>query len=214
MLHQNDFNLYARIGKRTLDLCLTFCALPLIIPAVILLSLLIRVNLGRPVFFKQPRPAKEGKPFNLIKFRTMTDDRDHDGSLLPDAKRLTRLGNFLRNTSLDELPTFFNVIKGDMSIVGPRPLLVRYLERYTPEQRRRHLVKPGVTGWAQINGRNALDWESKFQHDIWYVDNLSLGLDLKIILLTLIKVFRRENISPADQPTMDEFMGTQGGAKA
>ena len=163
--------------------------------------------MGSPVLFKQQRPGLHGKPFMMSKFRTMTDARDGDGNLLPDADRLTRLGRFLRSTSLDELPELFNVLKGDMSLVGPRPLLMRYLDRYTPEQARRHEVRPGITGWAQINGRNALSWEDKFTLDVWYVDHCSLLLDMRIILQTIWKVLRREGISQEGEATMSEFMG-------
>lgn len=173
------------------------------------ISLLIRTRLGYPILFTQTRPGLHGKPFTIYKFRTMTDERDADGKLLPDSDRLTRLGRFLRSTSLDELPELFNVIKGEMSLVGPRPLLMQYLNRYTPEQARRHEVRPGITGWAQINGRNALSWEEKFALDVWYVDNCSLWLDIRIIALTIWKVFRREGISHQGEATMPEFKGTQ-----
>lgn len=160
------------------------------------------------MLFRQMRPGLHGEPFTLYKFRTMTDARDADGNLLPDAQRLTRFGRFLRSTSLDELPELWNVLKGDMSLVGPRPLLMQYLERYTPEQKRRHEVRPGITGWAQVNGRNAITWEEKFALDVWYVDNQSLWLDLRILMLTVWKVLRREAISQAGNATMTEFMGT------
>jgi sugar transferase EpsL len=151
-----------------------------------------------------------GRPFTIYKFRTMTDKRGEDGNLLPDGERLTRLGRFLRMTSMDELPEFFNVIKGDMSIVGPRPLLMQYLDRYTPEQARRHEVKPGITGWAQVNGRNAITWEDKFKLDVWYVDNWSPWLDVKIIAMTIWKILKREGISPPGQATMEEFFEKNG----
>ena len=163
------------------------------------------------MLFKQVRPGLQGKPFTLYKFRTMTDARDQEGNLLPDTARLTKLGRFLRSTSLDELPELWNVIKGDMSLVGPRPLLMQYLDRYTPEQARRHETKPGLTGWAQVNGRNAISWEEKFDLDIWYVDYCSLFLDVRIILLTLLKVFRREGIAADGEATMPEFMGSGRG---
>jgi len=153
------------------------------------------------------RPGLKGKPFYMYKFRTMTDETDEQGNLLPDELRLTRLGKFLRSTSLDELPELFNVLKGDMSLVGPRPLLMQYLDRYTPEQARRHEMKPGITGWAQVNGRNAITWEEKFALDVWYVDNWSLWLDLKILAMTIVKVFKREGISAEGEATMPEFMG-------
>jgi len=165
--------------------------------------------LGSPVFFRQTRPGLHGKPFNLIKFRTMTNTKDHFGRLLPDSKRITKLGRFLRITSLDELPELWNVLKGDMSLVGPRPLLMEYLDKYTPEQARRHEVKPGITGWAQINGRNALSWEERFKMDVWYVDNQNLWLDLKILFLTIWKVLAREGISKPGHATMTKFSGTK-----
>jgi len=188
--------------------------LVLLLPPLALVALLVRVKLGSPVLFRQLRPGLRCQPFTLYKFRTMTDARDAQGRLLPDAERLTRLGRFLRSTSADELPELFNVLKGDMSLVGPRPLLMQYLDRYTPEQMRRHEVKPGITGWAQVNGRNAITWEQKFALDVWYVDHRSLGLDLKILALTLWKTLRREGISQPGQATMEEFMGSSGSAAA
>lgn len=163
--------------------------------------------MGRRVLFVQKRPGLHGRPFALFKFRTMTYARDEQGNLLTDRERLSRLGRFLRSTSLDELPELFNVIKGDMSLVGPRPLLIQYLDRYTPEQARRHEVKPGITGWAQVNGRNALTWEEKFKLDIWYVDHMSFWLDLKIIAMTILKILKREGISQPGHMTMEEFKG-------
>jgi len=157
--------------------------------------------------FRQKRPGLGGKPFTMYKFRTMTDARGHDGALLPDAARLTRFGQFLRAASLDELPELLNVLKGDMSLVGPRPLLMKYLERYSPKQARRHEVRPGITGWAQVNGRNAITWEEKFNLDVWYVDNQSFWLDIKIIFLTIFKIFKREGINQQGQATMEEFKG-------
>jgi sugar transferase EpsL len=191
--------------KYSLDRLAAALALVLLSPLLITLALLVRAKLGSPIFFRQQRPGLRGRPFNILKFRTMTDDRDAQGNLLPDAQRLTPFGRWLRSTSLDELPELINIARGDMSIVGPRPLLMRYLPLYTPEQSRRHLVKPGLTGWAQINGRNAISWEEKFRLDTWYVDHWSLWLDLKIILLTVIKVVRREGISEQNQATMSEF---------
>lgn len=182
-------------------------ALILLSPLLIPLAFLVRVKLGSPILFRQQRPGLRGRPFNILKFRTMTDDRDAQGKLLPDAQRLTPFGRWLRSTSLDELPELINIARGDMSIVGPRPLLMRYLPLYTPEQSRRHLVKPGLTGWAQINGRNAIGWPEKFKLDTWYVDHWSLWLDLKIILLTVIKVVKREGISEQNHATMSEFTG-------
>ena len=195
------------IPKRLFDLLLTIPALLLHSPIFISLMVMVRSKLGNPVFFKQIRPGKDGKPFNLYKFKTMTDDRDAKGNLLPDADRLTVIGGFLRCTSLDELPELFNVIKGEMSLVGPRPLLMQYLDRYSPKQARRHEVKPGLTGWAQINGRNAISWDEKFKLDVWYVDNQSLWLDIRIIALTVKSVLKREGISQEGQATMEEFMG-------
>jgi lipopolysaccharide/colanic/teichoic acid biosynthesis glycosyltransferase len=196
---------YRRYGKRAFDLLLSIPATIILAPWMTLIAGLIRLRQGSPVFFRQLRPGLAGQPFFLIKFRTMTAACDPLGRLLPDADRLTRLGRFLRNTSLDELPELVNCIRGDMSLVGPRPLLMRYLERYTPDQRRRHDVKPGITGWAQVNGRNALTWEEKFAHDVWYVDHLSFWLDVKIIILTLGKIIKREGISQPGQATMEEF---------
>jgi sugar transferase EpsL len=195
--------------KRVLDLILLIISAPFWAPLLGLLALGVRWRLGSPVFFRQARPGKDGVSFELIKFRTMTNERGQDGRLLPDADRLTPFGRWLRSTSLDELPELWTVLRGDMSLVGPRPLLVQYLARYTPEQARRHEVKPGLTGWAQINGRNALDWESKFALDVWYVDHHNLWLDVKIIVRTLLIVLRREGISAAGDATMPEFMGTE-----
>ena len=195
-------------GKRALDLALTVPALVVLSPLMALIAMAVRLRLGSPVLFRQERPGLHGEPFTIPKFRTMTDARDAYGSLLPDADRLTRIGRFLRTTSLDELPELLNVLRGSMSLVGPRPLLMQYLDRYTPEQTRRHEVKPGITGWAQVNGRNALSWEKKFRLDVWYVDHLSLWLDLMIILLTLWKIAKREGISQAGHETMQEFLGS------
>lgn len=193
--------------KRALDIVMAALALLMLFPLFVVVSCLIILLLGRPLLFCQQRPGLNGKPFILFKFRTMTDERDAQGNLLPDAKRLTRFGRFLRSTSLDELPELFNVLKGEMSLVGPRPLLMQYLDRYTPEQARRHEVKPGITGWAQVNGRNALTWEQKFKYDVWYVDYLSLWLDLKIIALTILNILKREGINYPRQATMKEFKG-------
>ncbi len=197
--------------KRTFDFILAAAAMIVLSPVLITLAAAIRWNLGAPVLFLQQRPGLGGRPFWLLKFRTMTDARGAGGVLLPDAERLTRFGRFLRATSLDELPELFNVLKGDMSLVGPRPLLMQYLERYTPEQARRHEVRPGITGWAQVNGRNAITWEEKFKLDVWYVDNWSLWLDIKIIFMTIWKIFKREGINQAGQATMEEFMGQAKG---
>jgi len=201
----SDSMFYSKCGKQIFDLALTIPGLLVLSPILVLIALLVRTKLGRPVLFKQIRPGLYGKPFILYKFRTMTDKQDENGDLLPDEGRLTSLGQFLRKTSMDELPGLFNVIKGDMSIVGPRPLLVEYLDRYTPEQARRHDVKPGITGWAQVNGRNSISWEEKFKLDVWYVDNWSLRLDLKIVLMTIRKILKREGINELGQATMKEF---------
>lgn len=195
--------------KRTFDFLISFLLLVILSPVYLLLSLLVWLFLGWPVIFTQVRPGLHGKLFRLYKFRSMRDQRDDQGHLLPDEQRLTRFGRFLRSSSLDELPELFNVLKGDMSLVGPRPLLVQYLERYTPEQARRHEVRPGITGWAQVNGRNAITWEEKFALDVWYVDHRSFWLDIRILLMTLGKVFKREGISAAGSATAPEFMGTQ-----
>jgi lipopolysaccharide/colanic/teichoic acid biosynthesis glycosyltransferase len=199
---------YARWGKRILDLSLTIPALIVLAPVLAVIAVLVRVKLGAPVVFSQQRPGLDGVPFMIRKFRTMNDARDERGNLLPDAQRLTRFGRSLRSTSLDELPELINVLRGEMSLVGPRPLLMRYLERYTPEQMRRHEVKPGITGWAQVNGRNAITWEQKFAFDVWYVDHCSLKLDVQIMARTLVKIVRQEGISQAGQATMEEFRET------
>lgn len=200
--------MYRRFGKRVLDLAVAIPALLLLSPVMLVVALLVRSKLGSPILFCQTRPGLGSKPFALLKFRTMTDTRDAQGNLLPDAERLTRLGRLMRSYSLDELPEFFNVLKGEMSLVGPRPLLMQYLERYTPEQARRHEVKPGITGWAQVNGRNALTWELKFALDTWYVDHQSLWLDVRIIILTIWKILLREGINQPGQATAQEFMGS------
>jgi sugar transferase EpsL len=201
--------LYHRGGKRVFDLLLSLIALFILIPVHLVMGVTIKMLLGSPVIFRQQRPGQHGKPFTLYKFRTMTESRDEQGKLYPDADRLTALGRFVRSTSLDELPELWNVLKGDMSLVGPRPLLMSYLDRYTSEQMRRHEVRPGITGWAQVNGRNALSWEERFKLDVWYVDNMSLWLDLKIITLTAWKILEREGISQEGRATMAEFMGTE-----
>lgn len=197
------------LSKRIFDLALTLPGLILISPLLLALALIIRLYLGKPVIFTQVRPGYKGKPFALYKFRTMTDARDAQGNLLPDEQRLTRLGVFLRSYSLDELPELINVLRGEMSLVGPRPLLMQYLERYSPDQARRHDVLPGITGWAQVNGRNILTWQDKFRLDVWYVDHWSLWLDLKILWLTFVKVLKREGISQPGHATAEEFMGNQ-----
>jgi sugar transferase EpsL len=194
-------------SKRALDLVLTLLSLVILLPVGLLIALLVWLFLGSPVMFRQARPGYRGRPFITYKFRTMTDRRGPDGQLLPDAERLTPFGRLLRSTSLDDLPQLYNVLRGEMSLVGPRPLLMRYLERYTPEQMRRHEVLPGITGWAQVNGRNAIAWEEKFRLDVWYVDHRSFWLDLKILWLTPWKVFKREGISQPGHVTAEEFKG-------
>ena len=203
-------NMHTYRGKRTFDCCFSLFALIMLTPLLILAAVLIRLKLGSPTLFRQKRTGLYGKPFDLFKFRTMTDARDVFGKLLPDEARLTSFGHFLRSSSVDELPELFNVLKGEMSLIGPRPLLPQYLERYTSEQVRRHDVMPGITGWAQIHGRNTITWEKKFTLDVWYVDNISLCLDMKIVLLTIWKIFRREGINQTENSTMEEFFGTQG----
>jgi len=205
----NVTGFYAGAGKRLFDILASGAALIVLSPLLGCLIVLVRVYLGSPVFFRQTRPGLAGRPFTLFKFRTMTEARNREGLLLSDADRLSSFGRFLRSTSLDELPELVNVLRGEMSLVGPRPLLMQYLERYTPQQARRHEVKPGITGWAQINGRNALTWEQKFALDVWYVDHLSWWLDLKIVALTAWKSLKREGINQAGQATMAEFRGTQ-----
>ena len=198
--------------KRLFDLAVLLVTAPLWLPALGAVSLLVWLKLGRPVVFTQVRPGQGGRGFRLYKFRTMTDARDPQGRLLSDAARLTPFGRWLRSTSLDELPELFNVLKGDMSMVGPRPLLMQYLARYTPEQARRHEVRPGLTGWAQIHGRNALSWEEKFRLDVWYVDHQSLALDVRILWRTLGSVLRREGINKDGEATTTEFMGSPPGS--
>ncbi len=200
--------MYPRL-KRILDVFISIIALVLLSPVLLPVALLVAIKLGLPVFFTQQRPGLYGKPFRIIKFRTMTNACDASGNLLPNEQRHTRFGRFLRSTSLDELPELFNVLKGDMSLVGPRPLLMQYLPLYNDFQRRRHEVRPGITGWAQVNGRNAISWEEKFEHDVWYVDNLSFLLDLKIIFLTIKSVFRREGINQSEKTTMEPFKGSK-----
>ena len=201
--------MYAKYIKRTLDLILSLMALIVLMPLMIIIGILVRINLGSPIIFKQKRPGKNEKIFTLYKFRTMTDKRDIDGNLLPDEYRLTKFGKFLRSTSLDELPELINIIKGDMAIVGPRPLLVEYLPYYTEEQKHRHDVRPGLTGLAQTSGRNAITWEEKFEKDIEYVHNISFIGDVKIIIKTAIKVFKREGISGTNSDTMQKFEGNK-----
>ena len=194
--------------KRILDVALALVIIAFGWPILLLIAVLVRLKLGSPVLFRQARAGHRGKAFDVIKFRSMTDQRDTNGELLPDEIRLTTFGKLLRASSLDELPEIINVLKGEMSFVGPRPLLLKYLDRYTPEQNRRHEVLPGITGWAQVNGRNAISWEEKFRLDVWYVDNHTLMLDLMILWLTLGKVVKRSGISAADQATVSEFTGS------
>jgi lipopolysaccharide/colanic/teichoic acid biosynthesis glycosyltransferase len=196
------------ISKRILDLTLTLPGILILSPILVMIAILVGMTYGTPIIFLQKRPGYLGKPFWLYKFRTMTNAHDENNNLLPDNERITRLGLFLRSYSLDELPELFNVLRGEMSWVGPRPLLMQYLDRYSPEQARRHEVLPGITGWAQINGRNALTWEEKFKLDVWYVDHWSFRLDVKILLITAIKVLRREGINQPGHTTAEEFMGT------
>jgi len=195
--------------KSIFDRSVALCGLVVLSPLFIGVSVLVWLSMGRPIFFRQQRPGRFVKPFWLLKFRTMSDRRGAGGKLLPDADRLTRIGRMLRATSLDELPQLWNVLRGDISLVGPRPLLMQYLPRYSPEQARRHDVMPGITGWAQINGRNALTWEEKFALDSWYVDNWNMILDLRILMLTLVRILRRDGISRAGHATMPEFMGAE-----
>jgi lipopolysaccharide/colanic/teichoic acid biosynthesis glycosyltransferase len=195
--------------KRLFDFVVAFFALLVLALPLLVLAWLIRRKLGSPVLFKQVRPGLQGQPFTMVKFRTMTDERAPDGALLPDAQRLTPFGRFLRSSSLDELPELWNVLKGEMSLVGPRPLLMEYLPLYTPEQARRHEVRPGITGWAQVNGRNAISWEDKFALDVWYVDHRSLWLDVRILWMTVKKVLVRDGISAAGEATMPRFMGSE-----
>ncbi|KZN51397.1 sugar transferase [Pseudoalteromonas luteoviolacea] len=194
--------------KRSFDVIVSLSLVLTVLPVFILVALLIRIKLGSPILFTQERPGLNGKIFKMMKFRTMLDGKDKEGNLLPDEQRMTKFGAFLRSTSLDELPGLFNVLKGDMSLVGPRPLLVQYLPLYNKEQSRRHNVRPGITGWAQVNGRNAISWEEKFKLDVWYVDNQSFLLDFKILLLTLKKVFVREGISADGHVTIEPFKGS------
>jgi lipopolysaccharide/colanic/teichoic acid biosynthesis glycosyltransferase len=198
---------YRKVGKRLLDLSLAIPALLVLAPVAVAIGIAARVKLGTPVLFRQRRPGRDDEMFELIKFRTMTDERDESGKPLPDEQRLSPFGDRLRRTSLDELPTLWNVVRGDMSLVGPRPLLVQYLDRYTPEQRRRHEVAPGITGWAQVNGRNALTWKEKFELDVWYVENVSLRTDLAILWRTVAQVLGQRGIAAEGHATMPEFMG-------
>ena len=202
--------MYRSFFKRVFDFILSLTAIIILSPVLLLLTVIGAIKMGGNPFFTQDRPGKDGKVFKLVKFKSMNNKRDERGELLPDEKRLTSYGQFIRNTSLDELPELINILKGDMAIVGPRPLLVRYLTRYNKTQARRHEVRPGLTGLAQVNGRNAISWEDKFRYDVEYVDNLSLLLDINIILKTALKVIKRDGISSESSATMEEFMGQQG----
>ena len=199
--------MYDKYVKRLIDIILSLLAIVILSPVLIVVAILVRVKLGSPILFKQARPGKNGKIFYLYKFRTMTDEKDENGNLLPDDIRLTKFGKTLRSTSLDELPEFFNILKGDMSFIGPRPLLVKYLPLYSEQQMHRHDVRPGLTGLAQVNGRNALSWQEKFSYDLEYVNNISLGLDIKIFIKTFLVVLKRSDISSSTSETMEEFKG-------
>lgn len=202
--------MYSNIFKRLLDFLISGIILLIIWPIIFVIALFLHFsNHGAGAFFTQARPGKNGKIFKVIKFKTMTDERDANGKLLPDAQRLTKIGKFIRSTSLDELPQLINILKGDMSLIGPRPLLPEYLPLYSEEQARRHEVRPGITGWAQVHGRNAISWQEKFKHDVWYVDHCSLAVDLKIIWLTIKKVIAREGISSSTSETMEPFTGNE-----
>lgn len=209
MLNSTPSIVYRGFLKRALDIFVALSGLLIFLPVFVLLWIAVRLKLGSPVFFVQSRPGLGGAPFMMVKFRSMTDRRDATGCLLPDELRLSKFGGFLRSTSLDELPELWNVLKGHMSIVGPRPLLTEYLAVYTSEQRRRHEVRPGITGWAQVNGRNTLDWDDRFKLDVWYVDNCSFLLDLKIVALTMWRVIRRQGIQPRNSELMPRFLGVR-----
>lgn len=196
--------------KRLFDIAVSFLVLVILSPVILSTAILIRFKIGSPVLFKQERPGLKGKSFHVYKFRSMTDEKDENGTLLPDAIRLTSFGKLIRKFSLDELPQLINVSKGDMSFVGPRPLLMEYLELYNERQKKRHNVRPGITGWAQVNGRNAISWEQKFEYDVWYVENRTFWLDIKILFMTVMKVFKSEGISQAGQATMKKFEGSKG----
>lgn len=199
--------MYKNSIKRIIDFLSSLPGLVIVSPVLVIVTILLAVANNGSTFFIQPRPGKNNRIFRLVKFKTMNDKRDENGKLLPDKERLTKVGKIMRSTSLDELPQLINVLKGDMSLVGPRPLLVKYLERYTPEQARRHEVRPGITGWAQVNGRNAISWEQKFEYDVWYVDHVSFMLDCKIIWKTLYHVIRRKGINASENTTMESFKG-------
>lgn len=200
--------------KRILDIISSLLAIIILSPLLAVTAVLVKTKLGSPVLFRQKRPGKDEKIFTLMKFRTMTDERDENGELLPDEVRLTKFGKFLRSTSIDELPELFNILKGDMSVIGPRPLLVEYIPRYNEHQHRRHEVRPGLSGWAQVNGRNTVSWEDKFDMDVYYVDNYSFAMDVKILFITVLNVLKREGISSETSATMEVFMGTPGREEA
>lgn len=200
--------------KRILDIISSLLAIIILSPLVAVTAVLVKTKLGSPVLFRQERPGKDEKIFTLMKFRTMTDERDENGELLPDEVRLTKFGKFLRSTSIDELPELFNILKGDMSVIGPRPLLVEYIPRYNEHQHRRHEVRPGLSGWAQVNGRNSISWEEKFDLDVEYVDNYSFAMDVKILFMTVLNVLKKEGISSETSATMEVFMGTPGREEA
>lgn len=200
--------------KRILDIISSLLAIIILSPLLAVTAVLVKTKLGSPVLFKQERPGKDEKIFTLMKFRTMTDERDENSELLPDEVRLTKFGKFLRSTSIDELPELFNILKGDMSVIGPRPLLVKYLPRYNEHQHRRHEVRPGLSGWAQVNGRNTVSWEDKFDMDVHYVDNYSFAMDVKILFMTVLNVLKKEGISSETSATMEVFMGTPGREEA
>lgn len=199
--------IYTKFGKRAIDFIFASLVFILLLPIFILIAIILKSTLKSNPFFFQERPGKYGVVFNVIKFKTMTNEKDANGTLLPDHLRLTKIGNFLRSTSLDEIPQLLNVITGKMSLIGPRPLLVEYLPNYNRQQSRRHEVRPGITGWAQVNGRNLLDWQERFSLDVWYVDNISLALDIKIVWITLVKVFKKEGVSSDTYVTMEKFKG-------
>lgn len=200
--------------KRILDIISSLLAIIILSPLLAVTAVLVKTKLGSPVLFRQERPGKDEKIFTLMKFRTMTDERDENGELLPDEVRLTKFGKLLRSTSIDELPELFNILKGDMSVIGPRPLLVEYIPRYNEHQHRRHEVRPGLSGWAQVNGRNTVSWEDKFDMDVYYVDNYSFAMDVKILFMTVLNVLKREGISSETSATMEVFMGTPGREEA
>jgi len=213
LLKHSKKGIYKRIIKRPMDIVLSLIALIVLSPLFLLIVILVKINMGSPVIFKQKRPGLNEKIFTMYKFRTMTDERDMNGELLPDNLRLTRFGKFLRSTSLDELPELFNVLKGDMSLIGPRPMLVEYLPLYNEYQRQRHIVRPGLSGLAQVKGRNSITWEEKFDYDVQYVNNITFLLDCKIIIRTIINVFKREGINSSETVTMEKFKGSNGNNK-